>query len=274
MLSEVRPLPMPEKTGTITEGKSMRVASRHRFVAGASGLLLLLLLLAVGKGSAATQDVTFVQSADEVERYDFVEVTATVPPPQAANPFTDVEVKGTFGLKGQPPVPVDGFCDSADGRVFRIRFMPARAGEYVYTVSIRLADDARTHAGIFHAREGNRRGPVRVDPAYPWHFVWEGTGEHYFWNGTTTYFLMGWKDEAVIRDAIDRLCRLKVNRIRVALTGRVDNGRAWYEDVYPGETFHFILNPWVAARPESVKDPGFDVTRFDVAYWQAWDQWR
>jgi hypothetical protein len=58
---------------------------------------------------------------------------------------------------------------------------------------------------------------VRIDKAHPWHFIWEGTGEHYFWNGTTTYWLLDWQDEDVIRQAIDRLARLKVNRIRVAL---------------------------------------------------------
>jgi hypothetical protein len=62
------------------------------------------------------------------------------------------------------------------------------------------------------------KGPIRVDAKYPWHFVWEGTGEHYFFNGTTAFWLMGWRDERVITNAIDRLRNMKINRLpRVAL---------------------------------------------------------
>lgn len=106
-----------------------------------------------------------------------------------------------------------------------------------------------------------------MDKEHPWHFLWEGTGEHYFWNGTTTYWLLGWDDET-IRGNIDRLARLKVNRLRVAINGRVKDGRAWYENVFPTEKFSFRMNPWVAQRPDSVEDPGFDVTRFNLPHWR------
>jgi hypothetical protein len=120
---------------------------------------------------------------------------------------------------------------------------------------------------MFTARDSGWRGLIRVDEEHPWHFLWEGTGEHYFWNGTTTYWLLGWDDET-IRENIDRLSRLKVNRLRTAINGRVKNGRAWYENVYPTEKFSFLMNPWVAERPDSVENPGFDVTRFNLAHWR------
>lgn len=101
---------------------------------------------------------------------------------------------------------------------------------------------------------------------HPWHFLWEGTGEHYFWNGTTTYWLLGWDDET-IRSSIDRLSGLKVNRLRAAINGRVRDGRAWYENVYPTEKFSFLMNPWVAERPDSVEKPGFGATRFNLPHW-------
>ena len=78
--------------------------------------------------------------------------------------------------------------------------------------------------GKFTAKDAKRRGLIRVDREHPFHFIWEGTGEHYFWNGTTTYWLMGWDDETIRRN-IDRLHRLRVNRMRVAICGRVKNGR-------------------------------------------------
>ena len=226
---------------------------------------------AAGEKRMTQPQIAFQQSAAKVQAYDFVEVRLKVSSPSAANPFTDVEVSGSFRRKGGKPIAVDGFCDSADGRVFGIRFMPAKPGAYSYSVTYRQKGFQRTHKGTFRADDGKRRGLLRVDAKHPWHFLWEGTGEHYFWNGTTTYWLMGWDDENIRRN-IERLGRLKVNRLRVAINGRVKNGRAWYENVYPTDKFTFLLNPWVAKRPGSVGDPGFDVTRFNVPHWRKYDR--
>lgn len=215
----------------------------------------------------APAGVRFVPSSDNVDCYDFVEVVANVEKPDAGNPFTDVVVEGQFAAAGGQTIHVDGFCDSADGRVFRIRFMPTRPGDYEYTVTYRQGDYGTSYKGKFVAGKGSRRGLIRVDKNHPWHFLWEGTGEHFFWNGTTTYWLLGWDDET-IRSNIDRLSRLQVNRLRVAINGRVENGQAWYENVFPTDRFSFRMNPWVAQRPDSVEDPGFDVTRFNLSHWQ------
>jgi hypothetical protein len=224
----------------------------------------------VATGKKAVE-VVFRQSALVVETYDFVEVMIDVLQPVAVNPFTHVTVSGEFRCGVGEPVGVDGFCDAQDGSVFRIRFMPTKPGVHRYSVTYRQGDLERKHAGTFTAHDAGRRGLVRVDPTYPWHFLWEGTGEHYFWNGTTTYFLMGWDDQT-IRDSLERLHRLKVNRVRAVIMGRVKDGQAWMEHAYPTDKFTFLLNPWVAARPQSLEDPGFDVTRFKVAYWQKYDR--
>jgi hypothetical protein len=215
--------------------------------------------------------VSFSQSAASVPTYEFVEATLAVASPRPQNPFVDAEVRGQFQPTGGRPVEVDGFCDSADGSVYRIRFLPTVPGAYHYSVTWRGPAGSQTHSGSFRATKSKRRGLVRVDKEHPWHFIWEGTGEHYFYNGTTTYFLMGWDDRNIDRN-IERLHRLGVNRLRVAICGRVENGRAWFEHVYPTREFSFLLNPWVAAHPESVEDPDFDVTRVHVAYWQKWDR--
>ncbi|UCE49840.1 MAG: DUF4038 domain-containing protein, partial [Phycisphaerales bacterium] len=187
--------------------------------------------------------------------------------PDAENPFVDAAVEGWFVSDDGRKVHVDGFCDSADGSMFRIRFMPTEPGSCRYSVTYRQGSYERIYNGGFSAKDSGRRGLVRVDKDHLWHFIWEGTGEHYFWNGTTTYWLMGWDDET-IRSSIDRLSRLKINRLRVAINGRVKNGRAWYENVFPTHKFTFLLNPWVAKQPSSVERPGFDVTRFNIGYWQ------
>lgn len=242
------------------------------FADAMKNLLRLSLLLLLFGGKAFAAEVTFKQSAASVAAYDFVEVTMQVKNLTAANPFTDVIVTGEFRREGGQPVKVDGFCDSTDGSLFRIRFMPDRVGRYSYVIQFWANGAPRSFAGNFEATDGKRRGITRVDKAFPWHFIWEGTGEHYFWNGTTTYSLMGW-DEATIRQSIDRLHKLKVNRLRVAInSARVKDGMAWFEPVFPTKNFSFLLNPWLAARPDSVDNPGFDITRFNIEYWQKYER--
>jgi hypothetical protein len=209
--------------------------------------------LAPARLAAAPRGVSFEPAADaRVDAYRFFEVAVRVDRPDAKNPFTDVTVDGEFGPAGGPRMKVDGFCDADDGSVFRVRFMPTRPGRYEYAVRYRQGDFAKEFSGAFEAVNAGRRGPVRVDKDHPWHFVWEGTGEHYFWNGTTTYWLLGWDDDT-IRRSVDRLARLKVNRLRVALSGRTADGRRWHEpQVVPTDKFKFRLEPWPAARPDDV----------------------
>ncbi len=234
-------------------------------------ILWLLIGFSASRTQAAPGEISFLQSGQTVEAYDFVEVTLGVTAPDANNPFTDVAIEGQFGKAGSPEqVKVDGFCDSADGSLFRVRFTPATSGEYSYTVTYRQGSFTKSHSGTFQAVKGNRRGILRVDPDHRWHFMWEGTGEHYFWNGTTAFLLMGWQDESVITGIIDRLHRLKVNRMRVMLAARL--GSYWGEPVVPTAEFHVCLNPWVAERPEDISNPGFDYSRFNLAYWQKYER--
>jgi hypothetical protein len=215
--------------------------------------------------------VSFQQSAESVEAFDFVQVKVTVQSPDALNPFTDVEVRGSFERTGSGKhISVDGFCDSADGRVFFIRFMPSSPGDYSYSVSYRQGSYETTHAGKFRAVDGRRRGIVSVDPNNHWHFIWEGSGEHYFWNGTTTYHLMGFQEENTIDAAIDRLHRLKVNRLRVLLYGRYF--QPWGEPIVTTDKFRLWQNPWVAQRPDDIANPGFDYSRFNVAHWRRFER--
>ena len=219
----------------------------------------------------APSNVTFAQSADSVEAYDFVEVALNVEAADARNPFTDVVVEGQFGKAGGGPrLAVTGFCDSMDGSVFRIRFMPSVPGDYSYSVLYRRGSFEKTHTGSFHASDGHRRGPIRVDPQYPWHFIWEGTGEHYFFNGTTAFWLMGWHDDRIIDYSIERLHNLKTNRMRVLISGAADI--FWGDAVMTGDNFTLFLRPWIAQAPENIEHPGIDFARFNVSYWQKWER--
>ncbi len=215
---------------------------------------------------------TFTQSARSVDRFEFVEVTLKLDQPVAGNPFTDAALEGELEAgptASTPRLNVDGFCDSDDGRVFRIRFLPQVAGSHSYRLSFHSGGHELTHKGEFNVREGKRRGLVRVDRQHPFHFVWCGTGEHFFYNSTTAYWLLGWKDDAVIRESIDRLAKLRVNRIRVALNGRTEDGLRWKEPmVVSDDSFQYRLEPWPAARPLDIRNPGYDVSRFNLAHFR------
>jgi hypothetical protein len=247
--------------------------------------------------------VTFVQSANPIEPYDFVEVAANVSWPRVRNPFADATLGGWFeSADGSKKWRVDGFCDSEDGSIFRIRFMPPAPGDYRYSVEYREGSRSSRSVGTFHATRTRRRGLIRVDPQNRWHFVWEGTGEHYFFNGTTAYWLMGWADDRVIESSIERLHRLEVNRLRVTIAGRTS---LYYgEPVMAGPNWTPFITPWPAGRgarvlhlvgrlgqrfgmglgrdlfdyladmgrAEDIYHPGFDYTRFQVSYWQKFDR--
>jgi hypothetical protein len=238
------------------------------------GLAVTALLMAAGSARtvvAAPASVSFSQSSASVEAYDFVEVTISVASPDAKNPFTDAAVEAQFGKTGESKrLSVEGFCDSADGSVFRARFMPWGPGEYTYSITYRQGAFTKSHSGNFRATEGHRRGPIRVDAKYPWHFIWEGTGEHYFFNGTTAFWLMGWREDRIINGIIDRLRGMKINRIRALIAGATDI--LWGEPVMPGGSFTTFLRPWVAEKPESLDNPEIDFTRFNIPYWQKWDR--
>jgi hypothetical protein len=234
------------------------------------GLTTFLLRFSAGPASDAP-DITFMQSSDTVEAYDFVEVAVTLPKPTAKNPFTDIALTGEFRHGDAEPVVIQGFCDSADGGTYRIRLMPSKSGKHSYEVTFRQGDAEQRHAGTFEAIDRKRRGPLRVDKDHPWHFVWEGTGEHYFFNGTTAYMLTGWKDEAVIRSCLDRFHRLKINRLRVLLGGG-RSGTFWGEPILPNPEFRSYINLWTAERPNSLDNPGFDYSRFNVAHWQKFER--
>lgn len=109
-----------------------------------------------------------------------------------------------------------------------------------------------------------------MDPAYPWHFIWEGTGEHYYFNGTTAFWLMGWRDERHIRYSIERLRQLKVNRIRALLAGNAN--LFWGDAVMTGASFTMALRPWPGEAPGSLEQPRLDFTHFNVPYWQRFER--
>jgi hypothetical protein len=215
--------------------------------------------------------IVFTQSTTTVAAFDFVEITVSVKTPVVKNPFVEASLTGEFTPPGAAqPIAVEGFCDSTDGSIYRIRFMPSKTGDYTFHVVFKAGALTENYFGRFTALDEHRRGPLRVDPAYPWHFIWEGTGEHHFFNGTTAYWLLGWREESTIQYSIDRLARLKVNRMRVAVAGR--SSTFYGEPAMIGARWTYFLQPWPAEHFDDFRRPGFDYSRFNVGYWQKFDR--
>src|SRR5215469_11273745 len=221
---------------------------------------------------AEPKGVEFSKPQSPVDAFDFAEITATVDQPDIANPFTDTYLSGTFKTSdGSRTWNIDGFCDSNDGTTFRIRFMPPEPGDYTYTVNYKQAQYQKSSTGEFRASDAHRRGPIAVDPKYPWHFIWTGTGEHYFFNGTTAYWLVGFRDDHTIQYSLDRLHRLKVNRLRVTLAGR-EASAFFGEPVMIGQAWTPLIAAWPAQSADDPLHPGFDYHRFNLPYWQKFDR--
>jgi len=235
-------------------------------------LLLLFIGLLLGTASALPQKVTFSVAPQQLDAFDYVEITATVDAPDVHNPFVDATLTGILEeVDGRHHWNIEGFCDSDDGSIFRIRFMPMQARSYKYSLKFIQGGFEKTATGIFQAVDAHRRGILRVDPQYPWHFIWAGTGEHFFFNGTTAYWLMGWRDDRTIQYSIERLHRLQVNRMRVTLAGREANS-FFGEPVMTGPNWTVFIAAWPAQNADDPLHPGFDYARFNLPYWQKFER--
>ena len=160
----------------------------------------LIVLLAQGFVAAA---VTIDPGPSTLEAQEFAEITVRSGP-APANPFTRFALHGTFRTPAFQTLTVDGFSDSNDGSVHKIRFLATHPGAYSYQLRFDNGREKASYSGAFTVRPSKRKGLLALDPEFPFHFKWSGTGEHYFWNGLTTYALMGWKDDGYIRQIIER----------------------------------------------------------------------
>jgi len=213
--------------------------------------------------------VEFSGPAVQVNTYDFAEIVIRVTDPDAANPFTDASVQGQVVHEGSAPVTVDGFCDSTDGSVFRIHAVtcrPTRTLDYLQTTGPGTDAD-----GLVQRRGFRPQGhaPPRSGQSPAFHLGGHGR-TLLLERHDDTYYLMGWDDET-IRQSIDRLHRLKINRLRVLVYGR-NEPRPWGQPVVPTKNFKLHLNPWPAERPDDIKNPGFDLKRFNVEHWRKYER--
>jgi hypothetical protein len=235
-------------------------------------LLFALFFLVLSSGFAQALKVVLRQNT--VETFDYQELTVSIQKPsKTLNPFMDVQMTAVFTHESGQTTSCEGFCDSLDGSTYRLRFMPRQAGQYYFVLTLNQKGKMDKATGSFNAVKSNRKGVLRLDTVNKGHFIFENTGEHYFWNSTTSYWILGWKDEKIITESLIRLARLGINRIRVGINARAHGGDRWSEPtVIESEKFTFKLNPWLAEKPDDLDTPNFDVSRFNLQHWQKLDR--
>ena len=130
------------------------------------------------------------------------------------------------------------------------------AKTYAYTITFSLGASPEVFAETFTAAPSVRKGVVRVDPDHPFHFKYSGSGEHYFWNGATAYWLLGFQSDAEVESIVRRLASHRINRIRVTLNGRHEDGMRWNEKfIKPSPTFRLAVCPGCAPDPRTSWTP-------------------
>lgn len=219
--------------------------------------------------SALFGDIRIEKSASIVEQYDYVEFTLHHDNTDIQNPFLDAMVSAVVEGPQNRATKITGFCDSDDGSIYKLRYMPDQPGEY--SVNIRFVVNGKNIQFMekFKAIPSDRNGLLRVDEDYPYHFIWEGSGKHFFWNGTTAYWLLGWNHLGRIYTIIDRYDKFGINKIRMALSARAIDGSRWFApQVVNSDEFNMQLNPWIAMNPALFDNPEFDVNRFNVDFWK------
>lgn len=92
--------------------------------------------------------VAFSQPPAQIDRFEFVEITASIQAPDTQNPFRDVALSGKLETEdGSHSWNVEGFCDASDGSIFRIRFMPPISGRFKYTVTYKQGSYTQSASG-------------------------------------------------------------------------------------------------------------------------------
>jgi hypothetical protein len=230
---------------------------------------------------ASASSAASLDAPPKARRFDLAEFTVRVAEPQLANPFTDVQLTGEFTPPGGQAVRVQGFCDSQDGSIFRLRFCPANApAVYGYRIVLKGPGLDQVFAGDLTCDSSDRPGPVIVDPQHRKHFIYAGTGKPFYHLGYTAYHLLDPANDDAQIDSLIKYCVAEgFNKIRFLLTGYPrDDGQG---GVQAGE--FGVADPWQAANygaragslhalPAWLGEPHhYDFSRFNVAYWQKVD---
>ncbi len=218
---------------------------------------------------------------DEIPCFGLYEAVVHFENKVDGNPFKDVEVYAVFTAETGSPIHAKGFCDDSDGRVFRVRFCPAKTNmKYNYSITTHRTP-GKVFNGSFKTSESVGVEPIVVNPKYPKHFIKAMSKEPFYHLGITAYHLLDPSNSLErIKGYLDYCVQHGFNKVRFLLTGYPRDtdtrssadyeygvGDQWKKPNYgapPGE-----VNPlpaWLG------KPHDYDFARFNITYWHKVDQ--
>jgi len=239
-------------------------------------ILIALGMVAFWPGVVLAREVRFLPSSDRIPLFGLFEVEVRVRSPVIANPFADARLSGVFKSDGEE-IAVEGFADSLESDLFKIRFSPQRPqARYTYCLAYSDAAGTETFTGRFQCVEGREFRPVVVDPQHPKHFIHAQSDRHFYHLGLTAYHLLDpSQSDAQVLGTIQYAERNGFNKIRFLLAGYP---RDMPDSRKPSDPEYGATNP---ARnygaPEGMVNPlpvwagephHYDFSRFNPDYWR------
>jgi len=253
-----------EKGAFVSRGSRSRTRVHSVRLARFAAITVLFVCLAV-PGPAAfgresvREDVQFFPSSLRVGVYQIFQAYLTVGDPPPGNPFDfqDRGVRAVFVHRDSGATSeLDGYCDSADGWLFGVRFAPSLVGEYDFVVRYEDSEGFAEFEGTLEVTPSGLPGFLRVSEEHPYHFVWEKTGRYFFHQGHTAYHLanLAVPDENW-KLYIDHIVERGFNKVRfLILSGR--NSIFW----------HFLIFPFTDEPDTSTYD------HYELGLWTHFDE--
>jgi len=209
-------------------------------------LVMLSIFICINTAESA-ENISF---PEVISNYEIHETIVSMKPNLSVNPFVEAQLTGEYVGPNGIGIKVDGFCDSPDGSIFKIRFTPKKEGAYVFNLVLTYAGKQIEASGKFDVISGEHDGFVSIDPHDEKRLMTSNASKPYFLS-KTAWLLMGssqWKE------FIDLAVSYNINVLRFGL-----------EVNYYYNSAHLDVWPWEGTRSNP------DYSRFNVAVWQRFD---
>ena len=133
--------------------------------------------LALAAAALAAPAVEVTPNGASIGRYEIYEL-ALRHGGEYANPWEDVDIAAEFRSPSGKTFQVGGFYYDRD--TWKVRFAPAEAGRYRWTLTFTAPSGEYRATGGFRATPSKNSGFLRLDPSHPQRFVTEGTGAVFY----------------------------------------------------------------------------------------------
>ena len=200
--------------------------------------------------STLARTVVKENHASEYSLYEIVEISLSVTEPSAQNPFRDVSISAVFTTPSADQIQINGFCDSSDGTLFRLRFTPSQSGTYSYQITYQDPAGNEQFPGHFNVNSaGSRKGFITADTEYPTRFKFTNGGYPFICSKTA--WLIAGIPENTYKGFIYKMLPRKENCLRFGI-----------------EFDYSIADPFIDVWPWAGSRSNPNYTRFDIDFWR------